>query len=161
MKTLARAGVPCQRTPAHSEQASRAQAAGIVDKPWYAADNHHNAGIPMSAASRHISGLAGVLCQQPPARSEWVLLSTSSLIPIDRNTVTTSPPAEPTVCLSCMQGPCALYCIRCKNMEITDYIIMFSWPLVIVWATFYSTTTDDNNNNKDDNNNNKDGNNNN
>ena len=43
------------------------------------------AGILVSAASQLISTRAGVLCQQ----SERVLLSTSSLIPIDRITVTT------------------------------------------------------------------------
>ena len=45
-----RAGVQYQRTPARREQASRALAAGIADKPWYVADNHRTAGILMSTA---------------------------------------------------------------------------------------------------------------
>ena len=33
VKTRARAGVPCQQTPARSKQAKRARVAGIADKP--------------------------------------------------------------------------------------------------------------------------------
>ena len=43
-------------------RASRMQAMNITDKPWCAADNHHTAGIPVSAASGLFSTHAGVLC---------------------------------------------------------------------------------------------------
>ena len=77
---------PCQQTPAHSEQASRARAVGIADKLWWAADNRHTAEILVSAASRLISTHAGVLCQLTPACSE---AGAAVEILIDPNTVTT------------------------------------------------------------------------
>ena len=76
----------------------RTRVASFADEPWCAADNRHTAGILVSAASWLISARAGILGRHPNVVSEHLLLI-SSLIPIDKNIVTT-PDTSEKFCLS-------------------------------------------------------------